>query len=202
MKELLTRLIDEFDDIDGWIRIIDTDWSANDLRLTLAIKFGGELEPELWEVECEGVVEERLSSEGAEALSLSSDSPLLLPYTEQEVDLFFSENGIDPEFLLGSVFSCCFEKMGRPEYIQRFLNQKATVHGISSSSYGLLGRFPESVAQAIVIALKMQPIKLKALPRGMPKQWTGTEFASYASLSALEIGSSYVIAESFSASRA
>lgn len=202
MKDLFNRLSAEFDEIDGWIRIVDAHWVADDLRLNVSIKFGDELEPELWEVECEGVVEERLSCDGAEALTLKPDSPLLMPYTEQEVDLIFSGNTLAPEFLLGAVVSCCVETIGKPEYIRRFLNLTPTVHGIASSGYGLLGRFPASIAQAILSALETLPIKLKALPRGVPKRWAGTEFVSYPRLSALEIGESYVIAESFSASRA
>ncbi|MBI4987354.1 MAG: hypothetical protein HZC23_00915 [Rhodocyclales bacterium] len=202
MKDLLNRLSTEFDDVDGWIRIVDADWVADDLRLNVSIKFGDELEPELWEVECGGVVEERLSSDGAEALTLKPDSPLLMPYTEPEVDLMFSENTLTPEFLLGAVFSCCVETMGKPEYISKFLNLRPTVHGIARSGYGLLGRFPEPVAKAILSSLGTQPIKLKALPRGVPKRWTGSEFVSYPKLNALVIGESYVIAESFSAIRA
>ncbi len=202
MKELLNRISTDFDEADGWIRIVDADWIADDLRLNLAIHFNDASESELWELECEGVVDEFLCSQGTEVITLRRDSPLLKPYVEPEVEIMFSENSLAPEFLLGLVCSCCIEIMGKPEFISRFMNMRPTVQGIVSSGYGLLGRFPESVAAHILRALKYHPIKVNTMPGRMPKRWTGTEHVSYPSLSALEIGDSYVIAEHFSASRA
>jgi len=202
MKELLERLTSDFDDAEGWIRIVDADWFADDLRLSLSIKFNDESEAELWKIECTGVFEESLSSEGTELLSLSLESPLLKPYIEKEVDLMFSENSLAPEFLFGLVCSCCIEIMGKPNYIKKLLNLQPTVRGIASSTYGKLGCFPESVANNIVNSLQNQPIKINALPGREPKHWTGSEFLSFPMLKALEIGESYVIGESFSANRA
>lgn len=175
---------------------------ADDLRLGLSVKFNDESEAELWEIACEGVVEEALSSDGTEILVLTSDSPLLKPYVEEEIEIMFSESSLAPAFLFGVVCSCCIEIMGKPKYVQRFMNLRPTVHGIVGSAYGLLGRFPNTVAKSILSALKEHRIKVNALPGRMPKRWTGSEFVSYPALSALEIGESYVIAERFSASRA
>jgi hypothetical protein len=202
MEQLLDRLREKFDESEGWIRIVDADWMADDLRVTLSILLYEDAEIELWEVSCEGVVEESLSGEGVEILSISSESPLLMPFTEPEVDLAFSENACNPAFLLGIVFTCCMEVFGRAEYISRFLNQKATIKGIVNSSYGILGRFPKSVASRIVEALIGQPIRVNTLPERMPKRWNGSEHISYPELVVLNIGNSYVIAEKFSAIRA
>ena len=202
MKKLLETLAADFDDAEGWIRIVDADWYSDDLRLSLSVKLFDDSEPELWEIECENVVEEHLTSEGTELLNLIADSPFLKPYNEREVELMFSKSSLAPEFLLGVVCSCCVEIMGKPSYIQRFMNLRPTVTGIASSGYGLLGRFPDSVAKRIVGALKGHPISINALPGREPKRWTGSEFVSYPTLMVLEIGESYVIAERFSASRA
>jgi hypothetical protein len=202
MEELLERLKAEFDDSEGWIRIVDADWVADDLRISLSVLFYEESEPELWEVSCNGVIEESICSEFAENLTVSKESPLLKPYSEFEVELMFSENKCVPAFLLGVVFTSCMEIMGRAEYTPRFMNQQATVAGISSSAYGLLGRFPESVAARILAALKGQPVRISALPGRMPKRWNGTEHVDYPKLQVLKVGSSYVIAEGFSAIRA
>lgn len=79
------------------------------------------------------------------------------------------------------------------------MNQKATINGIVSSRYGLLGRFPESVATRILEFLKDQPIRINALEGRPPRRWDGQKFLGYPPLKVLEIGSSYVIAEQFSA---
>jgi len=62
-----------------------------------------------------------------------------------------------------------------------------------------LGRFPKPLADKIVLVLKDQPIRVNPIAIGYPKKWTGAEFINYPSLTVLELGSSYVIAEGFSA---
>ncbi len=202
MKELLARLNSEFDEAEGWIRIVDADWYADDLRLNLSVSMHDESSPEMWEVSCVGVVEESLSSVGEEILTISSESPLLIPYREKEVDLMFSENSCKPESLLGLLFSSCFDVFGKPEYLARFLNQKPTVNGIVSSKFGTLGRFPKLLADRITEALASQPIRVNPIEVGPPKYWTGSGFVGYPLLSVFELGGSYVIGESFSAERA
>jgi len=66
MKESLESLNENFDDAEGWIRLVDADWFADDLRLNLSIQFHDDRDPEFWEVSCSGVVEESLRSNGAE----------------------------------------------------------------------------------------------------------------------------------------
>ena len=202
MEELLARLSSEFDDAEGWIRIVDADWYADDLRLTLSVSMHDESQPEIWEVSCSGVVEESISSIGEEILTVVSESPLLMPYQEIEVDIMFSENSCNPASLLGLIFSSCIEVLGKAEYLHRFLNQKPTLNGIVGSKYGKLGRFPKPLAESIVLALEEQPIRVNSIETGLPKLWTGTEFIGYPSLTVFELGSSYVIGESFSAERA
>lgn len=201
MKELLESLNENFDDAEGWIRLVDADWFADDLKLNLSIQFHDDRDPELWEVSCLGVVEEYLCSNGAEVLTVSADSPLLKPFLEPEVDIMFSQNMVVPETLFGIVCSCCIEVMGRPESITRFINAVPTISGIASSNFGLLGRFPESLAIRIIDALKDMPITTNALPGRFPKRWDGSKHVDYEQLQALVIGGSYVVAEQFNACR-
>jgi hypothetical protein len=202
MEELLRHLDEEFDDSEGFIRIVNARWLDDGLRLSMSLRLNEDADPELWEVSCAWVVEESLSAEYACHVRVDEDSPLLKPYAESQVELMFSGNECPPALLLGVVASCCTDVMGRPQYLQRFLNQQAVASGIVSSRYGLLGRFPESIAARIVTALSGQPIRIRSLPTGMPKRWTGTEIIPYPKLAVLSIGESYVIAESFSATRA
>jgi hypothetical protein len=201
MEHLLKKLDESFDDAEGSIHIVDADWIADDLRINVSLQLNDDSEAELWEISCVGVVEESIRSGYVSNLHVQADSPLLKPYTEMEVDLMFSENECPPALLLGVITSSCVEVMGRPEYIQRFMNQRATVTGIASSRYGKLGRFPKSIAAGIVSALSGQPICVNSLPVSVPRRWTGAEFVSYPMLQVLSIGESYVIAEHFSAVR-
>lgn len=201
MKELLESLNANFDDAEGWIRLVDAEWFADELKLNLSIQFHDDRAAELWEVSCFGVVEESLCSNGSEVLTVSADSPLLKPFLEPEVDIMFSQNTVVPETLFGIVCSCCIEVMGRPESITRFINAVPTISGIASSNFGLLGRFPESLAVRIIDALKDMPITTNALPGRFPKRWDGSKHVDYGQLQALEIGDSYVVAEQFNACR-
>lgn len=201
MKELLESLNENFDDAEGWVRLVDANWFEDDLKLNLSIQFHDGREPEMWEISCLGVVEESLCSIGAEALSVSNDSPLLKPFLEPVVDIMFSKNAVAPETLFGIVCSCCMEVMGRPESIVRFMNAAPTIKGISSSNYGLLGRFPESLAKHILEALKDKPVCTNALPGHLPTRWDGSKHVGYGKLQVLEFGRSYIVADQFGASR-
>jgi hypothetical protein len=201
MKELFDSLSANFDDAEGWIRLVDADWFADDLKLNLSIQFHDDRDPELWEISCFGGVEESLCSNGTGVLAVSANSPLLKPFLEPEVDIMFSQNSVAPEALFGIVCSCCIEVMGRPESIARFINAVPTISGISSSNFGLLGRFPQSLATRILDALIDKPISTNALPSRLPKRWNGSEYVDYGQLQALEVGRSYVVAEQFTACR-
>jgi hypothetical protein len=91
--------------------------------------------------------------------------------------------------------------MGKAETVTRFMNGMATINGVTASEYGLLGRFPQSLAVRILESLADKPIKAHALPGRIPTKWNGNEHLSYPPLQVLEIGTSYVIAEQFSASQ-
>ena len=202
MNELLSRLDADLDPNPYWIRIVGADWFADDLRLDISLRTSDETEPELWEISCAGVYEESISSMGAETLLLSGNSLLLKPYKELEVDIAFSENRLVPEFLFGVLCSCCIEGLGRVERIAKFLRTTPNTLAIASSPYGMLGRFPSSIAEEILLRLEGQPIRANALPGTTPRRWKKSEFVEYpATISALEIGSSYVIAAAFSACR-
>lgn len=202
MEELLTKLNSDFDEIEGWILIVDADWHSDDLRLSLSISMNSESTPELWEVSCIGVIEESICSVGEERLTIQSESPLLFPYTELQNDIFFSENNCEPATLLGLIFSSCVEIFGKSEYLDRYLNQKPTSSGIVSSKFGKLGRFPKPLANEIMRVLKTQPIQVNSIETGPPKHWTGSKYIPYPKLLVLDMGSSYVIGEQFSAARA
>ena len=118
-----------------------------------------------------------------------------------QVDIMFSQNSVAPDTLFGIVCSCCIEVMGRTENITRFMNAAPTANAITNSEYGLLGRFPLTLATRILEALKDKPITTNALPGRLPKHWDGSQRAAYGQLWVLEFGGSYVVAEQLSARR-
>lgn len=198
MKKFLKKLESEFDECDGWIRVDAANWLSDKLHISLSIKFNDLFETEQWEIACSGVIKEQICLEYADTICVSPSSPLLKPYLEPEVELYFSNNKLAPALFLGIVFNSCVEVMGHAVFLADFLNQKATTSGIVSSGYGQLGCFPESLATHILKSLKGQPIQINALAGKTPKLWNGEEHVPYPKIQALQIGNSYIIAESFS----
>ncbi|GAB3379424.1 hypothetical protein GCM10027317_23630 [Massilia agri] len=198
---MLAALESRFDDAEGGIRITGADWVEDDLEVTLSITFHDDCETEQWTISCKDVVEESLRSEWVVGLDVSPHSPLLKPFLEQDIPIMFSRNEIAQEALFGIVCSCCIEVMGRPDYIDRFINGEPSARGICSSSFGLLGRFPASLAERILDALRDKPIQVNALAGITPKKWNGSEHVPYSQLQVLKIGQSYVIAERFDGRR-
>lgn len=199
LRALIVRIQDELDDAEGWIRIVSADWSDNELRLKLSAQWFDDAELEHWVLRCQGVVEESLSAEGSNEFQLSASSPLLLPYTEPSVDLCFSDNRCRPALLQGIVYASCMECFGRAEYVERFLNAIALQPDDRGNAFGLLGRFPQPLADRIVAALADEPIRLTAMPGIPPRRWTGTEFIEHPRLQVVSLGRSYVIGTAFSA---
>jgi len=202
MKQLLKLIETEFCESDGWFRVVSADWTADELRLDLSICLCEEKEPQLWEITCESVYKELIVSEFADYLSMESSHPLLVKYKEPEVDLSFSKNRICPNELFGIVLSTCFKYLGEHP-VAELINQSVSSDGICSSKYGILGRFPESVANEICRIVQDKDISIKQLQSYTPKYWDGEQHKEYPSnLEALIIGGSYVIGTNFSAVRA
>lgn len=203
MDELLVRLEQEFCDGDGGISIVGADWFANSLRLDISVRMNDDKATELWEISCEQTFEESITSEFAESLTLTSDSPLLIPYKDNEVQLAFAENKVSPNELFGVITSACYEILGPSFNISKYLNMIPSSKGICSSEYGVLGRFPERIAKRILVDLAGLDIRVRMLDGFAPKFWTGSEHIPYPDgLKALCVGSSYVIGTDFSAVRA
>ncbi|MDT0602350.1 hypothetical protein [Thalassotalea castellviae] len=193
MDELLSAIDEHFDEAEGWIRIVDADWYADDLRVTLSVKMHDDDHPQLWEVECLETVEELISSYGSEALLLTANSQRLYPYKAERFDIFFSKNECIPGELLGILTSICAKIFGNITYLHRFLNLKPDVDGIVSETSGKLGNFPKPVMEELVVKLKEYPIVLSVISTGNPKKWNGNEFKEYPSLKSFEIWTSQTL---------
>ncbi|NOV32414.1 hypothetical protein [Methylomonas sp. ZR1] len=203
MDELLAGIDKEFCDSDGSLRIVGANWFGDELRFDLAVLMCEEKETELWKIHCGQVFDERLCSEFAETITLSDDSPLLIPYHDNEIQIAFAENNVSPNELFGLITSACYEIMGPSVDLSRFLNQQLSSKGICSSKYGILGRFPERIAKKLLSDLADHDIKAKMLEGFSPKYWTGSVYIPYpTNIKALSIGSSYIIGTKFSANQA
>ncbi|MGP9802466.1 hypothetical protein [Rheinheimera sp. NSM] len=118
--------------------------------------------------------EEKLSSDYPEILTLNSDHLLLLKCRDPEVDVAFSRNSICSDELFGIVATSCFKYPGE-QPLTNWINQQASSQGICSSKYGILGRFPLSVANEITRQLEGKDISVNLLEPRSPKYRDGVQ---------------------------
>ena len=202
MEILLKTIESEFDEADGWFRIVGADWYADNLRVDVCVAFNDSKEKQVWEISCEQVFSEHIVSEYAGFLSVVKNHPLILGYKEPEIEVAFSKNRLSFHELFGIVASTTFKHLGE-QPISTWLNTNLPFYSICGSEYGVLGKFPLTVANEIVAALSEKPISINFLSQHAPLYWNGKEYIEYPeSLEVLIIGNSYIIGSGFSAVRA
>jgi hypothetical protein len=94
MDKLLKRLQADFDDAEGWIRVVGADWFADDLHLDVSVQYHDGREAELWEIACTGVAENLLTASGSGSLTISTGSPLVRLFAEPQVEIMFARNAL------------------------------------------------------------------------------------------------------------
>jgi len=202
MENLLKTIENEFSESDGWFRIVGADWYADNLRIELSVLLNDDTEPQLWAISCEHVIREEIISESAGFLYIERNHPLLVEYKEPEVEVAFSKNQLSYFELLGAVSYACFKHLGE-QPISHWLNTIPSAYSICRSEFGILGKFPLSVANELIEVLSNKPISLNFLPQRIPKYWNGNEHTEYPkNLEVLIIENSFIIGTGFSAERA
>jgi hypothetical protein len=140
---------------------------------------------------------ERLLSEWKDVVVLDQEHPVLVPFTEEESDVYFSQNEIPAARLYGLVALTCASRVGDWYPVSRFLNKGLGLLQGQCPQHGLLGRFPRSIAEALLGVLAPEPIKVKSLNARLPSYWDGKQFNSYPKLETFVFGESFVVGSGF-----
>lgn len=200
MKTFLNHLQSNFCEDDGDILIRRAEFENPCLELTLSVTLDDHNPPEMWVVRCAHSFREHLAFGFADTVTLSQDSPLLIPFIENEVTLTFVENDVEPMTLPGIVQSSCRKHLGSTVTVDDYLNTFLRDYAICSSRYGQLGRFPRPVADSISASLNDLPIRVTISQEFPPVYWNGSAHVPYPkNLAVLTIGSSWIIGSGFSA---
>lgn len=191
-----------FEDDGGSVRIISADWFADDLHLDLAVSPHDESPAQFWELELGAVREEAISSAEEDNFIVTQSHPVLLPYKEDSLNVFFKGLAVAPLQLEGLILEAHLSVVGEWLPLSKFINAMG-LSKIVREQFGLLGRAPESLARRYLQALESAGVHGTLTDKFPPKRWTGTEWvAESPELKAVIIGKSYVICESISANRA
>src|SRR5262245_24465482 len=110
----------EFDE-DGLLSVRTVERGDRELQLTVAIE-GSDVPRQTWRITCRGVCAARFG--GLEAgVDLLDDHPLLWPYVEDEVELYFRGEPACPHQVLGALVESLAESVGNWFAIHDFINR-------------------------------------------------------------------------------
>ena len=173
-------------------------WEDESLALTLVIE-PWEGEPhQRWTVRVSHAFEERLSGAWADDAYLGMDHPGLIPWKEEDVDIYFTQNRMPASEILGIAAAACARVLEDFYPVSRFLNAGLGLLGDECGSYGLLGRFPTSIASAILDALPPDLVSAQTLNPRLPSYWDGAAHRPYPNtLEILAFGNSHVVGDGF-----
>ena len=192
----------EFQDCGG-LRFLSVQQSPDGLQLELALIPGDGGDEQRWRIQCGGVHDYRINGESAENLQVVSKHPILLPFTEQAADLYFSGPAPTPLAITGALWERHRQLAGSWLPFEQFLN--VLPKGLSvllSASSGQLASGPVSLMQGYSEVLADYGVRTSMLQPRPPKVWDGIQWVDPSSrLQALILTTSYVVAERFDAVR-
>ena len=172
-------------------------------RLDLFLELKDDYRPNLhpnWRVACLGVREERLSLGAHNDLDLAFDHILLWPHTAGRTRISFYGKSKDPSAVVGALYERHVSLVGGWIPFHRFLNGAPTVTDLIAGGYGMLAEGPEPLLLAYKEVMQQYGISASHHEPEPPAHWDGEKRADQkASLAALVIGESYVVAADFRA---
>ncbi|TFZ00470.1 hypothetical protein EZ313_18600 [Ramlibacter henchirensis] len=173
-------------------------WENDAIVLALLLEPCEDAPKENWAVRIEQPFEERLSGGWVEPFGFADEHPVLLPWKEDQCDIYFTDNALSAASLLGIVAMACSQIVGDWLPASRFLNNGLNLVAGERSPHGLLGRFPRSLASAILSQLPQDSIRAVLVNSRPPHYWDGIQFVAYPDdLQVLTFGSSFVVGAGF-----
>ena len=171
-------------------------WDKESLALSLFIEPRKGEPHQRWKVRVRHAVEERLSGEWGNHVYVGGEHPGLIPWVEEEVEVYFARNRLSAPAILGIAAAACATTLQDFYPVSRFLNGGLGLLSGECGGYGLLGRFPRSVASAIVDAIPSDSLSVRVLNPRLPKYQDGNEHKPYPStLEIFTFGKTYVIGD-------
>ncbi|MDF7802140.1 hypothetical protein P4C99_21895 [Pontiellaceae bacterium B1224] len=197
MNQQLQEIIEtgEFED-NGSCQIQSLNWVEEDLHVELYVRTGFEDEQaQYWNVIAHTVRAQKIEKEWDDILEEVTEHPVLLPYTSNTANLFFSHFESSKIELLGNLYMATYEFVGDWLNLNSYLNYSAiTIEGSS----GCLAKGPAPLLEIYKKEVEKLGGKANLLSVMKPKRWDGEKWIEeYPDLKALILGASYIIARDF-----
>lgn len=128
--------------ITGGIRLESSARNGDGLQLRLCVKPHEDAATQEWSVEVSHSFSERISFDWVNVVSIEQHHPVLLPFKQEECDIYFGNNKVPPAKLLGIVMSSVLEHVGEWHPLSRFVNEGLNLGRLHCPAEGLLGAIP------------------------------------------------------------
>ena len=185
----------EFED-NGSCQIQLLNWVGDDLHVELYIRTGFEEEKaQYWNIIAHTVRSQNIEKEWDDILEEVTDHPVLLPYTSNTANLFFSHFETSKTELLGNLYTATYDAVGDWLKWNSYLNYSAiTIPGSS----GCLAKGPLPLLEIYKKEVEKLGGKANLLSVMEPQRWDGEKWIKeFPDLKALILGDSYIIARDF-----
>jgi len=191
----------EFED-DGWITLSAASWRAEDIWLSLELEPGNGTPRQHWQVLCEQARAHRLHGETVHDVAVHEDHVLLLPHQQLQANLYFTSPAPNPAAVAGELLAA-HRRCTRDWFpAERFLNSALPLIDLLAASSGLLAEGPVGILSEYEAVLGRHSIAWSQVRERAPKRWNGGSWvAESEGLKVLTMGPSFVVAESFTATR-
>ena len=170
------------------------------LTLSLEVSLRSETNShQLWEVDCVGVLEHRISTGGCDEIDLSYDHPLLWSYIFPEASISFYGAAEDHRSVVGALYEQHFTLVGDWIPFRHFMNGNPIE--MLRGRYGMLAEGPTPLIETYAQVLESFKIDCR-ITEPKPAYYTNDEFSGLAEVGVLILDKDcYFVAPSFSERR-
>jgi hypothetical protein len=179
-------------------------WADNDITLRLIVHQQDQAD-QIWRVLCKGVRRSRIINDrGISALSIKTEHPLLLPYTQPVAELYFSSHPSDPDVAVGRLMEAHRVVVGEWFDCMEFFNvgTHQPLRALLAGGFGKLAAGPQSLIDRYAEALRSSDVCVSSPTSRPPVWWNGKQWIEEVMpLSAVILERSYVVSPSVTAER-
>ena len=203
MLDALLALTDtgEFED-DGGFRLVAFEESEAGIALILMVDLGDDSPNQRWRLDCAGVQRFELHDEWIDMLETATEHPVLWDFTEPVVAAHFYGPARDPLAVVGRLYER--HRALAEDWIpfHRYLNPfPGGTSALLQSTSGQLASGPARLISGYIEALAEHHVASSTLAPRPATVWNGQQWVAPPALQALLLNRSFVVAETFSASR-
>ena len=187
----------------GAVLLDSVRWRGRACEIVLDVRTGDADESrQAWRVQCADVRATRLSPGWRDAVEFVHTHPLLLPYTDAQVQLAFRGRPEQPRAVVGALWEAHQAATDGWLPFDAFLNRNVPLAELIAAGGGILAEGPRSVLEGYAVSLREYGVFPSFVGERNAARWIdGAWSPEPADLGVLLIGESYVIGTSFDIAR-